>query len=88
MPVTAQQHGRLPALWPIPSCLHANPAPQTLRPTHASMRTQIEAATILHSRLIDQNRFCNMLEALETQTDRDNVWHRITQMKKGTHVRA
>lgn len=52
------------------------------------MRTQIEAATILHSRLIDQNRFCNMLEALETQTDRDNVWHRITQMKKGTHVRA
>lgn len=45
---------------------------------------KIEAATILHSKLIDQNRFCTMLEALDCQADRDNVWHRITLMKKST----
>jgi len=44
--------------------------------------SQVEAATVLHSRLIDQNRFCYMLEALDCQADRDNVWHRITLLKK------
>ena len=43
---------------------------------------QVEAATALHSRCIDQNRFSLMLEALESQADRDNVWHRITCLKK------
>ena len=37
---------------------------------------------LLHGRLIDQNRFSVMLEALECTTDRDNVWHRITVAKK------
>ena len=36
----------------------------------------------MHSHLIDQNRFSHILEALDCQTDRDNVWHRITQLKK------
>ena len=49
---------------------------------------QVEAATVLHSKLIDQNRFSVMLEALDCQADRDNVWHRITLMKKhGSVVR-
>jgi hypothetical protein len=42
----------------------------------------VEAATMLHSRLIDQNRFSNLLAALECQEDRDNVWHRIALNKK------
>jgi len=44
---------------------------------------QIEAATVLHSRLIDQNHFSTVLDVLECQADRDNVWHRITTMKRG-----
>ncbi|KAG1673259.1 hypothetical protein FOA52_002539 [Chlamydomonas sp. UWO 241] len=46
----------------------------------------VEAATVLHPRLIDQNRFSNMLEVLDCQTDRDNVWHRITTAKRGTKL--
>ncbi len=43
---------------------------------------QVEAATVLHGKLIDQTLFSCMLEALECPADRDNVWHRITLMKK------
>ncbi|KXZ52939.1 hypothetical protein GPECTOR_8g314 [Gonium pectorale] len=43
---------------------------------------KIEVAVLLHGRLIDQNRFSHILETLESQADRDNVWHRITQLKK------
>ncbi|KAG2494568.1 hypothetical protein HYH03_007334 [Edaphochlamys debaryana] len=43
---------------------------------------KIEVAVLLHGRLIDQNRFSYMLEGLESQADRDNVWHRITALKK------
>lgn len=50
----------------------------------AHSHMQIEASTLLHSHLIDQNRFSYMLEALDCQADRDNVWHRITMLKKST----
>ncbi|PNW78330.1 hypothetical protein CHLRE_09g401650v5 [Chlamydomonas reinhardtii] len=43
---------------------------------------KVEVSVLLHGRLIDQNRFSFMLEGLESQADRDNVWHRITAMKK------
>ncbi|GLI66393.1 hypothetical protein VaNZ11_010185 [Volvox africanus] len=43
---------------------------------------KVEMAVLLHGRLIDQNRFSYVLEGLETQADRDNVWHRITVQKK------
>eukprot|EP00195_Chlamydomonas_chlamydogama_P007852 CAMPEP_0202893312 /NCGR_PEP_ID=MMETSP1392-20130828/2916_1 /ASSEMBLY_ACC=CAM_ASM_000868 /TAXON_ID=225041 /ORGANISM="Chlamydomonas chlamydogama, Strain SAG 11-48b" /LENGTH=217 /DNA_ID=CAMNT_0049577599 /DNA_START=146 /DNA_END=796 /DNA_ORIENTATION=- len=35
---------------------------------------KVEVATLLHGRLIDQNRFSLMLEALDCGEDRDNVW--------------
>lgn len=37
---------------------------------------------MLHSKLIDQNCFSLMLHALDSPGDRDNVWFRITQMKR------
>ncbi|EFJ51670.1 hypothetical protein VOLCADRAFT_87345 [Volvox carteri f. nagariensis] len=43
---------------------------------------KLEAAVLLHGRLIDQNRFSFVLEGLESQADRDNVWHRISVQKK------
>ncbi|GAX80847.1 hypothetical protein CEUSTIGMA_g8282.t1 [Chlamydomonas eustigma] len=43
---------------------------------------KVEAATVLHSKLIDQNRFSHVLESLDCHTDRENVWHRITAVKK------
>ncbi|GFR52966.1 hypothetical protein Agub_g15643, partial [Astrephomene gubernaculifera] len=43
---------------------------------------KVEVAVLLHGRLIDQNRFSYMLEGLESPSDRDNVWHRITALKK------
>lgn len=43
---------------------------------------KVEAATILHSKLVDQNHFNIILEALDCQDDRENVWHRISEIKK------
>ncbi|GLC45917.1 hypothetical protein PLESTF_000712100 [Pleodorina starrii] len=43
---------------------------------------KVEVAVLLHGRLIDQNRFSYVLEGLESQPDRDNVWHRITVQKR------
>lgn len=50
--------------------------------SEAAINAQVEAATVLHSRLIDQNRFSYMLEALDCPADQENVWHRITLLKK------
>ena len=35
-----------------------------------------------------QNHFSVMLEALDSQEDRDNVWHRITTNKKAATKRS
>jgi hypothetical protein len=43
---------------------------------------QVEAARILHARLVDQNHFNLVLEALDCDDDRENVWARISQLKK------
>lgn len=43
---------------------------------------KVEAATLLHSKLVDQNHFNLILEALDCQDDRENVWHRISELKK------
>jgi len=43
---------------------------------------KVEAAAALHPRLVDQNHFSKVLEALECPEDKDNVWHRLSAMKK------
>ncbi len=46
--------------------------------------TQVEAARALHVRLIDQNHFGLVLDALDCDDDRENVWARISELKKIT----
>mmetsp|Transcript_15213 Transcript_15213/g.49933 ORF Transcript_15213/g.49933 Transcript_15213/m.49933 type:complete len:225 (+) Transcript_15213:115-789(+) len=41
-----------------------------------------EGAYVLHGRLIDQNNFNTVLKELDSQTDRENVWHLIAQQRK------
>jgi len=47
---------------------------------------RVEAAVQLHQRLIDQNRFTWMIDALDCQADRDNVWHRVTQIRRRVSI--
>ena len=47
---------------------------------------QVEAARILHSRLMDQSNYGRVLEALDCDADRENVWVRISNMKRGSSV--
>mmetsp|Transcript_573 Transcript_573/g.1812 ORF Transcript_573/g.1812 Transcript_573/m.1812 type:complete len:239 (-) Transcript_573:2968-3684(-) len=44
---------------------------------------KVEAACALHPRLVDQNHFSRVLEALEDRADRENVWHRLASAKQG-----
>lgn len=39
----------------------------------------LEAAVMLHPRLINQNQFAALLADFATQLDLDNVWHRVAQ---------
>ncbi|GFH09518.1 DUF4476 domain-containing protein [Haematococcus lacustris] len=48
----------------------------------ASGFDKVEASVLLHGRLVDQNCFAHMLEALDSPADRDNVWHRIILARK------
>ncbi|GMH33757.1 hypothetical protein BSKO_01591 [Bryopsis sp. KO-2023] len=43
---------------------------------------KVEAALLLHAKLIDVSHFQTVLDALECQEDRENVWHRINIMRK------
>uniref|UniRef100_A0A061RES4 Uncharacterized protein n=1 Tax=Tetraselmis sp. GSL018 TaxID=582737 RepID=A0A061RES4_9CHLO len=43
---------------------------------------KVEAAATIHPRLVDQNHFYLVLEALECAEDRENVWHRLTATKR------
>lgn len=43
---------------------------------------KVEAAAALHPRLVDQNHFNTVLEALDCPEDRENVWHRLSATKK------
>lgn len=70
MPVTAQQHGRLPALWPIPSSLHANPAPH------------FDPPMSLCAPRLKPPRFCTA--ASSTRTDSATCWRRWRRRRTAT----
>jgi hypothetical protein len=42
----------------------------------------VEAACVLHSKLTDQNNFTEVLDMLDCEEDRENVWVRIAEMKR------
>ena len=45
---------------------------------------RMEAACLLHSRLVDQHKFRYLLEVLENEEDRENVWYRLDSVKRHT----
>ena len=45
---------------------------------------RMEAACLLHSRLVDQHKFRYLLEVLENEEDRKNVWYRLDSVKRHT----
>jgi len=47
---------------------------------------QVDAAVLLHGRLVDQTSFSQMLENADCQGDKDNIWHRITALRKSNSI--
>ena len=45
---------------------------------------RMETACLLHSRLVDQHKFRYLLEVLENEEDRENVWYRLDSVKRHT----
>uniref|UniRef100_A0A7S3QS32 DUF4476 domain-containing protein n=1 Tax=Dunaliella tertiolecta TaxID=3047 RepID=A0A7S3QS32_DUNTE len=47
---------------------------------------KVDAAVLLHGRLVDQTSFSQMLENADCQGDKDNIWHRITSLRKANSI--